>query len=850
MNARLFFSVGLASALSLALLGACGDNATTAPSWSPADAIHEGDAAPSPELPAPVPGVHLRRLEPGEQGLGGPNCVATAGDFVLENAHARFVIQGEGRPRTWIPYSGALIGADLARAHDAPGHDNIGELAPLPALLKAFRPNSFEVKDDGAGGTAHLRVLGTDIGIPVIDQVFPFPPHGYPVVIDYILHEDETALLMTTSVTNHRNHAHVIEVGDAVIWGSRLELLTPGTGWGQGALQSGGEYPAVLAEGAHVAYGLVPLEGVLRIPVAEADMLPLTGLAGIVPPGEAAVYRRLLIVGATLEDVRRRMLATTPTEEILVEVQLDDPTDSAALARVVILDEHEKPVAAAPLTDEPLSFRLPAGRYHAVAEERGRPRSALSDEVTLEGDGAQTTVTLPATGRIAFDISGDDHHHKHRDGIPVRIVVQAGHDAPLASPIVELHWSATGQGSFLIAPGEYTVTATRGFEYEIVRANLTVTASEEEGEAFVGVLKRSVDTSGWISADLHVHTEYSIDSRVPIEERIVQLAAVGIERAVLTDHDFIADKDHLIAPLGLAEFVRFTAGCEVSPLGRHVNGFPMVDNPARPAYFGVPWHYGYDDEGRFLGVMEFPETFEIMRAEFQTGIIQINHPRGSQGYLDKIRYDPEVGLEALPEGVFSTDFDAIELINAGAIQRTRDYVLADWYSFLRQGLRVTGTAVSDTHTEHNPGYPRTYLFVGEDDPRAVDDDMLVEAILGLRAVAASGPFIEAFVGTAGIGDTVTGEGPHDLLVRGQAPSWMPVDWVQIVIDGEVVEEVAVAPPAEPNGYRFEQIFPLPEREEDYFVVVLAGALDKTMDPVAPGQPVLSITNPIFIEADR
>ncbi len=329
---------------------------------------------------------------------------------------------------------------------------------------------------------------------------------------------------------------------------------------------------------------------------------------------------------------------------------------------------------------------------------------------------------------------------------------------------------------------------------------------------------------------------------MPIEQRLRHLAAVGLERLPITDHDTITDADHLLAPLGLDEWVRLTAGVEVSPVGKHTNAYPVVKDPTAATYYGTDISWGYDAEGTFLGKKTFPEIWTMMREQFDAGVLQINHPRDGQGYLDAIQYDPALGVEALDEGVFSTEFDTIELINSGDIDTALERILPDWYSFFRQGIVKTGVGVSDSHVDSNCGDARSYVRVGKDRPRDITDDELAAAVKAGHVVAASGPFLDVTLGDAGPGDTVPAAAGLVLSVTVQAPTWMPVDWVRVVVNGEQVAEEAVTGS---DVERFVGAFPLDLAPGDW-VVVLAGAPDKDMAPVSPGQRVLSIANPIHV----
>src|SRR5262249_19155661 len=82
--------------------------------------------------------------------------------------------------------------------------------------------------------------------------------------------------------------------------------------------------------------------------------------------------------------------------------------------------------------------------------------------------------------------------------------------------------SADGKGQVKLKPGTYDVVISRGPEYEVVRQSGVVIPTDSGAKVnFIkGELTRVVDTSGFISGDYHQHTQGSIDSPVPLRQRV------------------------------------------------------------------------------------------------------------------------------------------------------------------------------------------------------------------------------------------------------------------------------------------------------------------------------------------
>jgi hypothetical protein len=249
---------------------------------------------------------------------------------------------------------------------------------------------------------------------------------------------------------------------------------------------------------------------------------------------------------------------------------------------------------------------------------------------------------------------------------------------------------------------------------------------------------------------------------------------------------------------------------------------------------------------------------------------------------------------ANPGGVRNIDFDVFEVGNgigpAGYVE-TR----ADWLSLLNQTNDdsvpggpvpfLPGTGVSDSHrnTVEAPGYFRTYVLGAGDDPAALDETAFDAAVVAGRMTATTGPYVElgvfddGVVGTpeepippVGPGGTLVPVGDSlTLHVRVQAASWVPVDEVRVVVNGEVRPELTFDATTKPGlkkrpknpwsaggkaALRFDERVTLPLEGGDLYVLVEAGAkLDPlpSADPdaslVVPGYVALAFTNPVFVD---
>jgi DNA polymerase III alpha subunit (gram-positive type) len=148
-------------------------------------------------------------------------------------------------------------------------------------------------------------------------------------------------------------------------------------------------------------------------------------------------------------------------------------------------------------------------------------------------------------------------------------------DAKTTDGIVYRKFSL-GEDTYAVAAGDYVVTIARGLDYEVCRKAFTLEAGKTAD--FSCEMKKVVDAEGYGAIDLHMHTELSVDAQVPVERRIVQFMAEGLEAVSVTDHDRITDLRPLADSIMLLDgkskassLVSVFPGCEISPTSNHYN---------------------------------------------------------------------------------------------------------------------------------------------------------------------------------------------------------------------------------------------------------------------------------------
>jgi hypothetical protein len=578
--------------------------------------------------------------------------------------------------------------------------------------------------------------------------------------------------------------------------------------------------------------------------------------------GEAIVIEQEIWVGsrADVASATERLRAAEP----LVHGRIDD-----AQASLAIDDAQGRPaMQARPEEDGSFAMRLPRGRYSLRARAPGGREATLSFHVeAAEVDlgrvevGAPAQVRLPRGKPMRLTFLGEDGTPDPRLGDDLLGFTVAGRDLRRTAGVrnLSLGGTAADPESLALPPGRYRVLATHGPEF---------TATETRIELSPGATvpleieppRRALATPGWIAADFHVHAAPSPDTALALPARLASYSAEGAELLIATDHDMVTDYAPLIRQLGLAGRMTSIAGSEVTSEVKtevapftigHANAFPLPRDPLAYRGGAVP------NEGR-----RWRDVIADLRAKPGERVIQLNHARTEDGgmharaffsHLGSVGapYDPALPLTAAPNavlvepdpstGVRDIDFDAMELLNGarlGAYPALRE----DWFSLLRQGVVLTATANSDSHTLQSlVAAPRNYVSVSRDGIDGFDQAGFVRAVREGRCYGTTGPLLEVTLGAAGIGDWFLGrEGRLRLEVR--AAPWVPVQQARVYLDGRLVRSEPIA-----AGGRLE--LPLRFERDGFLTVEVEGVADATYAALLPKFTPFAFSNPIFVDAD-
>jgi hypothetical protein len=223
-------------------------------------------------------------------------------------------------------------------------------------------------------------------------------------------------------------------------------------------------------------------------------------------------------------------------------------------------------------------------------------------------------------------------------------------------------------------------------------------------------------------------------------------------------------------------------------------------------------------------------------------------------------------------GARPMDYDAMEIINRSSWPGYTQ-VRRDWFAMLGWGRRITGVGNSDSHamTTEYVGLPTNVAQctrAAGDDAAGRDAFILcwIRAVREGRIRVTTGPLVTltltAGTSSAEIGDTIDPAAGVTAHVHVQAPDWVPVEEVRLVIDGEVVETrtLTKSDRSADGSLDLSDAWPVAVTGADQWVVAEAGwPLDRgypddttvlgTYALVVPGYLPMGFTNPVFIDGD-
>ncbi len=719
-----------------------------------------------------------------------------------------------------------------------------------------------------------------------------------------------------------------VAMGDFWLAGGSVDVFGPGIGFdedgavyrkmiaGENTFQQPFEFPFLAAVGDGVSYGIAAADGNLFVPLFTASQTVVIGGGndGTLPSDKFRFpantqfsYDRYFFVGdGDVGSIVDQYVEARKVPHGTVTGHVFEQGTSEPLSKIDVFvykpgDEYPFSQwrtdhrADDGLADGSFGGSLPVGDWELMVHQHGRPTSDRLPIAVREGE--ESTVQLEALrgGVLTFTV-----HDQTGEKLPAKVTLFRKDDNTATSNRPDLgdpyiggqpEWvlfAETGEGEIPLPPGDYYAVASRGLEYEIDRSD-DFHIDALQGKHLDLTVDRSIDTSGWVSADFHVHSAPSHDSGVSLPMRVKTMAAEGVEFFAATDHDYISDFAPVIQDLGLENWVQSTPGVETTTIEiGHYLAFPLQKQWLGDVGGAMDWtgklpeqiiaelrkqgtdagfdpfvflahprdgllggfdQYGFDPFGGAPnadgtpGAMAYStpllNSFNPLISDFAPPVSMDGIELFTGKRLDVHRKPtkPEQDGYAADDGTDAFDFmsrtmqEQTDLVNGTyRLSNDLDGNVDDWFTLLNLGYRFTALGNSDTHgtSSIEAGCPRNYVLSETDDPAYLDPQTIADSVRDHHVVASYGPFLRMWINGAEIGSSIESKGkPLQMQIEVQAPSWVAVDRVELYENGTLVQEWAV--PDAPSNERFNESFEWTPTKDAWYVAIAMG--EKGLDPV-------------------
>ncbi len=847
-----------------------------------------------------------------------PNGLAVweAGDFALVNEHIALVIEDDEVSDLYQPFGGLVVG--IARYEDGALVDR-ADYNEVGMGLRRFFVAADEVSlvNDGTDGNpAVVRAEGPLRAIPFLEDLLADTTAG-ALLVGAPPPADETFQSTRVQVDYElapgAEHVDVFYTLDSpltaapvylFIQSKRMDPYVPGQGFGTGDLTAPYPYMAY-ADDRAASYAIEDPSGPMVSSFEAAA--PLVGItdpeiSGVMPltrddiefaPGTREHLMRIHVGGPGVDGLLQAIARTKGQATRTINGTVRHADGSAAEGVRV----HAETADAAPvyltrsLSDADGAYAVTVPESQAVQLRAYLRGDGISDPVVVATSSTSADLTMPAKGAIGVTATDADS----TTPLPVRVQVidEEAYQPPAkyGEPIVprndRIHvvFPTDGNAVLSVPTGEHRVVVSRGYEYDIVDTNVTVTAGDET--AVTAELSRVVDSMGVMCGDFHIHTHRSPDSPDAPEFKLRAAAGDGVELPVRTDHEFVAAFEPVVAATGLGDWMYGLTALELTTFSwGHFGVFPMVPDPSLPNGGAIMWN-GLT-EGGAVQTFEPVTVFDEARSRPGNPEVIIFHPRtppGSGGGFSSISgqnyfmgdntfsnaggvdYDPVTDTilreDINPETWWDRDFKVVEVFNDSSFAENKQNdgriypgdpmdedasaeigTVDDWFGLLnsdeREGMFAVGSSDSHSVMAGSPvGYPRTCVIVGTDDPQVLRaDEGTPQMIKGLvssgRSVINGGIYILALGPGKGPGQTIEGAGPYPIEVEVQAPLWVGnVELIEMWMSSDKVitkTEIAIGTDPEIDNdsvLRFAESVTVPDGA-DWVVFHARGAYDPTI----------------------
>ncbi len=452
-----------------------------------------------------------------------------------------------------------------------------------------------------------------------------------------------------------------------------------------------------------------------------------------------------------------------------------------------------------------------------------------------------------------------------------------------------------GDRKLRVRQGSFRLLFSHGPLYDLSSQDVTVAQGEDESgnttiiitpETSEATMVRSVDPGKYLSFDPVIRTSSSFDCSISSLSRLMEAYSDAVDVVMLTDTDVVADPHNYVEALQARYKTETTNSITISSDLLHVIQGASLRNfkadDLLPHGFGelavFPLirkkgvkGFGIGETGgrRFASVLD---NIRNIQGEDKTVYSILLDPRSNRtlpngmvsGLFTSMGMPVPASMDdpyfnktsELGTGTTNGDFGMMEIL-AGNNYKNYLEVRSDWFNILREGHKIFACGGSG-YIGNFPqfvGSPRTWVHYTVDH---YDETSFIQEFVSGHSFVSTGPFLEVTDGDKLPGDMVSASGGTiSLNIKVQAPDWIPVDELRIVVNGEVTQTIDLS--AVTGTLRYSATLQVTVPSTDSFVVVECGAsvadISAGVFPtgdfslVYPKIQPLAFTNPFFVDGD-
>lgn len=578
-----------------------------------------------------------------------------------------------------------------------------------------------------------------------------------------------------------------------------------------------------------------------------------------------ATWRVFVIPGSSPTDIQTVAAQQAGSIGERTDLRLRVRRGDRGVGRAVITVKSDGPSAGNAAVEETLRsgpsgharIRLPRGVYRIRVTAPGF--TGQETRIDASEPKQDVDISMSAPARITGAVTDTEGR-----ALPAKLTIygRAGFADPdfgpdsAAGSIVNCVYTTSGKFNRSIDPGIYELIFSHGPEYDIVRR--TIQVYDGQPTRLDVSLKRSVDTTGWISGELHSHSTPSGDNTSAQRGRVQNLVCEHIEFGPCTEHNRIDTYADDLKAMNVEREMATCNGMELtgSPLpANHQNAFPLERHP-HTQDGGAP----QTDANPIVQIQRLS-----MWDDGADKVVQINHPNIPQIYGDRDTNDvPDEGWRDM----FGWT-DVIEVHPPAAIFQPADEEsrnrIVPWMVLLNNGYRIPGVVNTDAHyNHHGSGWYRNWIASPTDTPAEVTVESMIQSLERGNVVMSTGPYLHVTLSGTHSGrtsqaipgdDLLADEGACELKVRVQCPNWLDVNRVQVFLNGRPEPGLNFTRTDHPELFgdgvvRFHQAMPLRlDRDTHVIVATIGEGLqlgDVYGESMGALQPV-AVANPIFVD---